>query len=110
MFKLTPIQKELLDICIIDNELKLIESGFCISEYLGKIFLQNSITSFVNLYLYKVYGKDLIPVLSMEYRYFILGILIRIKDEFKEYAINEILIPKFGKIKTDELLSYLKIL
>lgn len=98
--------KDLLD-TVIKNELNLIEIGFTISVNLGKVFLQDSINSFCEIYLKNKYGK-VIPSLSTEYRYFIIGILTNIKKEYQDYVINEILIPKFGNIDTQELLNNLE--
>ena len=97
---------ELLD-CLIKSELQLIELGFEKSDFLGKVFLRNSITSFEEIYLKNIY-VNFIPVFTIEYRYFLIGLLKEIKDEYKHFTISEILIPKIGKVHTDELLNCLK--
>lgn len=91
---------------LIESELKLIETGFSVSSFVGKIFLQNTITSFKENYLESVYGK-IIPALSTEYRYFIIGILKNIRDEYKELAISEVIVPAIGRVNTDTLLKCL---
>ena len=105
MKKLTELDIVLLD-NLIKSELEIIEKGFMISEMLGKVFLSNAINEFKDVYLKNKYG-EIIPSMSTEYRYFILGILKTINDEFKELVIQEVLIPTIGKVPTDELLKIL---
>lgn len=104
---LTYEEIELLDI-LIKSELEIIEKGFCISELMGKLFLQNAITDFKENYLKKRYG-DIIPALSTEYRYFILGLLKEIKDEYRDITTRFILVPEFGNISTEELIKFLNL-
>ena len=105
MKKLTELDIVLL-VNLIKSELEIIEKGFMISEMLGKVFLSNAINEFKDIYLKNKYG-EIIPSMSTEYRYFILGILKTINDEFKELVIQEVLIPTIGKVPTDELLKIL---
>lgn len=97
--------KELLDSLVL-NELVIIEKGFLISEFTGKVFLQNAITDFKKIHLKAKYG-EIIPSMCMEYRYFIIGLLKGIKEEYKSNAVQEVLIPTVGAISTDELLKAL---
>lgn len=97
--------KELLDL-LVKSELEIIEKGFSISEFTGKVFLQNAIRDFKNIHLKAKYG-EIIPSMCMEYRYFIIGLLKGIKEEYKSNAVHEVLIPTVGAISTDELLKAL---
>lgn len=104
---LTKLHTDLLD-HLIKCELEIIEKGFSISKTTGKIFLQNTLTHFKDNYLKKLYG-DIIPSFCSEYRYFLLGLLKDIKKEYLDCAISEVLIPKIGRVTTDDLLSILNI-
>ena len=92
---------------VIQMEIEHINRGFNASELLGKVFLENTIKSFVDNYLKKIYG-DIIPQYSSEYRYFIVGILKQIDDDFKELALCEILIPTVQALGDEELLLIIK--
>lgn len=102
---LTVNDLKLLNICI-KNELELIEKGFEISELTGKLFLQNAISDFKESYLRRTYG-NIVPALSTEYRYFIVGILKGLKDEYRDVATTYILIPEFGDVSNDILFEAL---
>lgn len=93
---------------IVNNEIGFINKGFEASELLGKVFISNSINSFVDNNLKKLYG-DIVPQFSSEYRYFIVGLLKGIDDKFKDIALKEVLIPTIRRIKDEELLSALNI-
>lgn len=97
---------ELLDI-MVKNEIEFIHKGFKVSELLGKLFISNSISSFVNNHLKNTHGKEILPQFSSEYRYFIVGLLKNINDEFKEVVTREILIPTVKKTNNEELLTIL---
>lgn len=99
-------EKELLK-QLIHNELLIIEKGFSFSIFTGNVFLENAITEFRDTYLKRKYG-EFIPSMCIEYRYFIVGLLKEIKDEFRAAAIQEVLIPKIGKVTTEELLKTLQ--
>lgn len=105
MKQLTELDTVLID-HLVKSELEIIEKGFMLSEMMGKVFLSNAINEFRDVYLRTKYG-EIIPSMSTEYRYFILGILKKVKDEFKECAIQEVLIPTIGVVSTDELLKAL---
>lgn len=92
---------------LIENEVSLIEFGFNKSELLGKVYIGNSISSFVENYLNRKYG-NVAPQLSAEYRYFIIGILNNISQEFKEIALKEVLIPTVRNVGNTELLQVLE--
>ena len=57
-----------------NNEIVVIEKGFAISEFMGKVFLSNAINDFKNIHLKAKYG-DIIPSMCTEYRLFIFKIL-----------------------------------
>lgn len=97
-----------LIIKLVNMELVVIEKGFAISEFMGKIFLLNSINDFKNIYLKAKYG-DIIPSMCTEYRCFILNLLQNIKEEFRGLAIREIITPTIGKFETEDLLKALKL-
>lgn len=105
MKQLTELDTVLID-HLVKSELEIIEKGFMLSEMIGKVFLSNAINEFRDVYLKNKYG-EIIPSMSTEYRYFILGILKKVKDEFKESVIQEVLIPTIGVVSTDELLKAL---
>lgn len=96
---------ELLNI-LINNEVEFIEKGFMISELIGLMFLRNSIKSFLENYLYKIYG-NCIPSFSSEYRYFVIGLINNINSKYYVNVIKELLIPNVGMLDNTELLSYL---
>ncbi len=106
MNKLTEDEKDLLDI-LVKNEIEVIEKGFLISEFMGKLFLSNSISDFKNIHLNAKYG-EIIPAMCMEYRYFIIGLLKKIKDEYRDVATREVIVPTIGNIETQKLLKILK--
>ncbi|MFX4155522.1 hypothetical protein ACOL23_11295 [Aliarcobacter butzleri] len=106
MNKLTEDEKDLLDI-LVKNEIEVIEKGFFISEFMGKLFLSNSISDFKNIHLKAKYG-EIIPAMCMEYRYFIIGLLKKIKDEYRDVATREVIVPTIGNIETEKLLKILK--
>ncbi|MCT7564121.1 hypothetical protein ACOTWR_06585 [Aliarcobacter butzleri] len=106
MNKLTEDEKDLLDI-LVKNEIEVIEKGFLISEFMGKLFLSNSISDFKNIHLKAKYG-EIIPAMCMEYRYFIIGLLKKIKDEYRDVATREVIVPTIGNIETEKLLKILK--
>lgn len=91
---------------LIKDECEFIEKGFIVSQYMGKTFLRNSITSFIDNYLFKVYGAC-IPSFSSEYRYFVLGIVNTINSDYLESVIQELLIPTIGMVSNHELLNAL---
>ncbi len=95
---------EELDI-LIKMESDHINRGFAISEELGRIFLSNSLTSFIDIYLKVLYKIAIIPAMSTEYRYFIIGILKSLDDACRDIAILEVLIPSIGKVETEVLLK-----
>lgn len=97
--------KELLN-CLILSELTIIETGFSISQFSGKVFLQNAINDFKEIHLKSKYG-DIIPSMCTEYRYFIIGLLKNIKNEYKEFAVREVILPTIGTVTTIELLKAL---
>lgn len=99
-------EKDLLDI-LVKNEIEIIEKGFLISEFMGKLFLSNSISDFKNVHLKAKYG-EIIPAMCMEYRYFIIGLLKNIKDEYKGVATREVIVPTIGNIETEKLLKILE--
>lgn len=100
---LSPEKKKTLNNCI-KNELELIVYGFGFSKFIGKALLENAITSFVKVYLDETnYDSQIIPC---EYKYFIIELLSRIKQqEHKDYVIEEILIPKFGEIEMNKIIE-----
>jgi len=102
---LTDNDKILLD-KLIEMDIVFIEKGFKISDFTGRLFLQNSINSFKNEYLRKIYG-DCIFSFSTEYRYFIIGLLKNIDDKYKDSALSEVLIATTGYVTSDELLKIL---
>lgn len=102
---LTNEDTALLDF-LIKSEVELIEKGFKISEYTGKVFLSNAMTDFKDGHLKAKYGA-IIPSMCTEYRYFIIGLLKELKGEFRDLAIQEVLIPTVGAVSTDELLKAL---
>ncbi|MFX4240281.1 hypothetical protein ACOL3H_07245 [Aliarcobacter butzleri] len=106
MNKLTEDKINLLD-TLIKMELEIIEKGFSISEFMGKMLLSNSISDFKENYLRKTYG-DTIPSLSTEYRCFIIGLLKNIKDEYRDIATREVIVPTIGNIETEKLLKILE--
>lgn len=95
-------KKKILNNCI-KNELELIEYGFGFSEFIGRALLENSITSFVKVYLDET-NNDF-KIVPCEYRYFIIEILSKIKEENKEYVIAEVLLPRFGKEEIDKIIE-----
>ena len=99
-------EKDLLDI-LVKNEIEVIEKGFLISEFMGKLFLSNSISDFKNIHLNAKYG-EIIPAMCMEYRYFIIELLKKIKDEYRDVATREVIVPTIGNIETEKLLKILK--
>ncbi|MCG3684440.1 hypothetical protein [Aliarcobacter butzleri] len=99
-------EKDLLDI-LVKNEIEIIQKGFLISEFMGKLFLSNSISDFKNVHLKAKYG-EIIPAMCMEYRYFIIGLLKNIKDEYKSVATREVIVPTIGNIETEKLLKVLE--
>lgn len=103
---ITPEQQLLLN-HIISRECENINLAFNNSELLGKVMLSNAITSFKNVYLMSIYG-DIIPAMSTEYRYFVIGILNGIKEEYQGIAISEVILPTIPEFDTDELLLALK--
>lgn len=100
---LTENDCELLDM-LIKSELEIIEKGFLVSDFTGKVFLSNSINDFKNIHLYAKYG-DIIPSICTEYRYFIIGLLKNINEKFRTTSIQEVLIPTVGNLPTEELLK-----
>ena len=65
-----------------NNEIVVIEKGFAISEFIGKVFLSNAINDFKNIHLKAKYG-DIIPSMCTEYRLFIFKLLENIKNELR---------------------------
>lgn len=106
MIMINPDEKELLDL-LVKSELEIIEKGFSISEFTGKVFLQNAITDFKDVHLAAKYG-NIIPSMCMEYRYFIVELLKGIKKEYRGFAIREVLVPTVGSVATLELLNSIK--
>ena len=102
---LNEADKKLLD-SLVTNELVIIEKGFSISEFTGKVFLKNAITDFIDIHLKAKYG-EIIPSMCREYRYCLIGLLKNINAEYKSSALSEVLIPTIGKVPTDELLKAL---
>ncbi len=92
---------------LIALECEHINRGFQINTKLGKYYISNAIYSFKCIYLKKVYG-DVIPLLSTEYRAFIIGLIMGINDNYKEVALREILIPTVKEINNEELLNFLE--
>lgn len=107
MKKLSQKEVELLTI-LANNEIVVIEKGFAISEFMGKLFLSNAINDFKNIHLKAKYG-DIIPSMCMEYRLFIFKILENIKDEYRGLAIKEVIVPTIGEFETKDLLKALKL-
>lgn len=91
-----------------NNEIVVIEKGFVISEFMGKLFLSNAINDFKNIHLKAKYG-DIIPSMCTEYRLFIFKILENIKDEYRGLAIKEVIVPTIGEFETKDLLKALKL-
>lgn len=104
MKKLTKNDSELLE-SLIKSEIELIEKGFMLSEFTGKVFLSNSINEFKNVHLKAKYG-EIIPSMCTEYRYFVVGLLKSINDEYRSIAIREILLPTIGNASTEEILKF----
>lgn len=107
MKKLSQKEVELLTI-LANKELEVIEKGFTISEFMGKVFLTNAINDFKNIHLKAKYG-DIIPSMCTEYRLFIFKILENIKDEYRGLAIKEVIVPTIGEFETKDLLKALKL-
>lgn len=99
-------EKNLLDI-LVKNEIEVIEKGFLISEFMGKLFLSDSISDFKNIHLKAKYD-EIIPSMCMEYRYFIIELLKNIKNEYRDVATREVIVPTIGNIETEELLRILE--
>lgn len=89
---------------LIKLEVEHINRGFQINLKLGKYYISNSISSFKNIYLKKVYG-NVIPQLSTEYRIFLIGLLMGIKEEYKPIALSEVLIPTINDEELQNLLE-----
>lgn len=104
---LTQSEIELLNY-VIKNEIEFINLGYKLSATTGHYFVSNAITSFVDIYLQRIYG-NIVPQFSSEYRFFILGLLSNIDRAFKDDLLIEILIPTVGKISDKELYEALKI-
>ena len=103
---LTTYDKEMI-LSLVQMELEVIEKGFQISEFMGKIFLTNAINEFKNVYLKQKYG-NIIPSMSTEYRFFIIHILKNIKDEYRGLAVKEVISPTIGEFETEDLLKAIK--
>ena len=91
-----------------NNEIVVIEKGFAISEFMGKVFLSNAINDFKNIHLKAKYG-DIIPSMCTEYRLFIFKILENIKDEYRGLATKEVIVPTIGEFEKKDLLKALKL-
>lgn len=107
MDKITKKDFELLDV-LIKNELLFIENGFIVSDFVGKLFLQNSLTDFKENYLKNKYG-EIIYSMSSEYRYFIIGILEGLASNNRSSSIRDLITnSNLNSVSTMDLLSLLK--
>lgn len=70
-----------------------IEKCFSLSINLGKLFFLNVLTDFKKVYLKKKYGYEIIPNLSTEYRYFLIGLLNNINPKYLKYLQREAIFP-----------------
>ncbi|WP_152632518.1 hypothetical protein [Aliarcobacter butzleri] len=97
-------EKQLLNE-LIKMEVEFIEGGFKASTERGKMFFSNSLTHFVSTYLEPKYKSKIIPSMSTEYRYLLLGILANIDNKYLNSLIRESLIPTYKNISTSQLLE-----
>lgn len=102
---LSELDRQELDL-LIEMECELLNKGYSISELTGNTFLSNTITSFANDYLKKIYGNIILQY-SSEYRYFIVGLLKNIDKAYLEMALKEMLIHTVREISSEELLEAL---
>lgn len=89
------------------SEAENINMAFNLSDTTGLVFLSNSITSFQDIYLKKIYGVIVFSMCS-EYRTFIIELLKNIKSDYQHTALSELLVPQIKKINDEELILILQ--
>lgn len=90
-------------------EADIINKCFEKSQKLGLTMLNNSIGSFAENYLKKIYGNIVLSMCS-EYRFFILELTKIIDKKFQDAVISELLIPQARTLKDTELFEQLIVL
>ena len=93
------IMKELNQ--LITTEVKIINKCFFISQELGLAMLNNSINSFVDIYIKEKYG-DVVLAMCSEYRVFIVGLAREIDDKYQDVVVSTLLIPRTNAFKNVE--------
>ena len=88
------------------SETSLINAGFNTSNNLGLVFLRNGLKSFVDNYIYPTYGKVHLSM-NTRYRTFVIELLNNIHDDYKSFALNELIQPVTKEIGDEELIEIL---
>ena len=84
---------QLTKLCEIDA--MFINTSFGASEELGIAAIEESISSFT-IFLTKQHG-NFIPGMNIKYRTYIVGLLEKINDNYKDAALAAILLPKLSQ-------------
>lgn len=87
------ILSQLTELC--ETDAMLVNTSFGLSERLGIAAIKESISSFT-IFLTKQHG-NFIPGMSLEYRTYIVGLLEKINDDYKDAALAAILLPKLSQ-------------
>lgn len=89
---------------LIEIEIENIDGGYKESLASGNLFLTSAIEDFKDIYLTQRYNDD-VPVFSSEYKYFIVGLIKSVDNNYREMALKEILDTEFKELNEDEVIK-----